>query len=166
MRRRGGSRLVTSIINLTRSKMTHGLHKWQKKTKSTDVPSSTYKSERDKTLFCAPACTNCLRGVSRETECLFQILHTLLPVFKRWALNRHEKKKSTCSELGWDFFSMKIKYLHGELWKVNFGSVYLRSGCFPLLKTVGEIHLSIPAAYQGWQTWHGVYILQQISWWT
>lgn len=30
----------------------------------------------------------------RELECLFQTVHTLLPVFKRWALNRHEKKKA------------------------------------------------------------------------
>lgn len=37
-----------------------------------------------------------------------------------------------------------MKYLDSELWKVNFGSVCLRSGCFSLLKTVGEVQPSIP----------------------
>lgn len=36
-----------------------------------------------------------------------------------------------------------MKYLYGELRKANFGSVYLRSGCFALLKTVGEAQPSI-----------------------
>lgn len=81
----------------------------------------------------------------RELECLFQTVHTLLPAFKRWALNRHEKKKHTLW-IRLRFYSVRMKYLHGEFWKVNFGSVYLRSGCFSLLKTVGQVHPSIPTA--------------------
>lgn len=30
----------------------------------------------------------------RELECLFQTVHTLLPAFKRWALNRHKREKA------------------------------------------------------------------------
>lgn len=144
-----GSRLVASIMTLTKSKMTHDLYKLQKKAKPTDVPSSTYKSKRDKTLLCATACTNCLWGVSRELECLFQTVHTLLPTFKRWALNRHGKRKK--KHMLWirlRFYSTKIKYLYGELRKANFGSVYLRSGCFALLKTVGEAQPSIPTVLE------------------
>lgn len=113
--------------------------------KSTDVPSSPYKSKRDKTLLCAPACTNCLRGVSRELECLFQTFHTLLPAFKRWALNRHEIEKHMLG-IRLRFDSVRMKYLHSELWKVNFGSVCVRSGWFSLLKTLGEVQSSIPTA--------------------
>lgn len=39
-----------------------------------------------------------------------------------------------------------MKYVHSELWKVNFGSVYLRSDCFSLPKTVGEVQPPIPTA--------------------
>lgn len=57
---------------------------------------------------------------------------------------------------------MKVKYLPGELQKVNFGSFQLRSGYFSLLKTVGEDQPSIPAAL-GLVNLAHISILQQIS---
>lgn len=135
------------LPTLTKSEMTHDLRGWQKKAKPTDVPSNAQKHKRDKTFLCAPACTNCLQGVSRGSWNVFVRPLTLSRLCP--ALNRHGKKNPytmNLQKVGLRFYSIRVKCLPGEIQKVNFGSVHFSRDCFSLLKTLGEDQLYIPTA--------------------
>lgn len=100
-------------------------------------------------LFCVLLPVQIACGVFRESWNVFFKLFTLCCLRSRDGLwTDIGKKKKHMLWIRLRFYSTRMKYLYADLWKANFGSVYLRSGCFALLKTVGEAQPSIPTVLE------------------